>query len=199
MHANDDVLVLIVLIHALRHQDMNGEALAPIPFGGIYLPLECAPSDCHKSPLLLTYNAGHFSALVTMQENQIQDRPATHSPLPGTVRFVTQEFFRPSRACRVQIQFVSFLLDLAVIPVTDSEHMLLPLHFSVDPGASFMWGQDEYLADTMARLSLEPTEHITYLNNYLELVRGTLPDWLLEPQPGKSDAPSLHTYKDDVF
>jgi len=22
---------------------MNGEALAPIPFGGIYLPLECRP------------------------------------------------------------------------------------------------------------------------------------------------------------
>ena len=47
---------------------MNGEALAPIPFGGIYLPLECAPEECHTSPLLLTYNAGHFSALVTMQK-----------------------------------------------------------------------------------------------------------------------------------
>ena len=47
---------------------MNGEALAPIPFGGIYLPLECSSSECHTSPLLLTYNAGHFSALVTMQK-----------------------------------------------------------------------------------------------------------------------------------
>ena len=49
-------------------KDMNGEALAPIPFGGIYLPLECTPEECHTSPLLLTYNAGHFSALVTMQK-----------------------------------------------------------------------------------------------------------------------------------
>ena len=47
---------------------MNGEALAPIPFGGIYLPLECTSLECHTSPLLLTYNAGHFSALVTMQK-----------------------------------------------------------------------------------------------------------------------------------
>ena len=48
---------------------MNGEALAPIPFGGIYLPLEIAPSDCHQSPLLLTYDHGHFSALVSMQQS----------------------------------------------------------------------------------------------------------------------------------
>lgn len=45
---------------------MNGEALAPIPFGGIYLPIECSPSECHRSPLLLAYDGGHFSALVAM-------------------------------------------------------------------------------------------------------------------------------------
>ncbi len=60
---------------------MNGEALAPIPFGGIYLPLECHPIDCHKSPLLLTYNAGHFSALVTMQQSNSQAN--INEPLPG--------------------------------------------------------------------------------------------------------------------
>jgi len=48
-------------------QDMNGEALAPIQFGGIYLPLECYPCDCHRSPLLLAYDGGHFSALVAME------------------------------------------------------------------------------------------------------------------------------------
>jgi len=46
---------------------MNGEALAPIQFGGIYLPLECYPCDCHRSPLLLAYDGGHFSALVAME------------------------------------------------------------------------------------------------------------------------------------
>lgn len=46
---------------------MNGEALAPIPFGGIYLPLECSASECHRSPLLLAYDGGHFSALVAME------------------------------------------------------------------------------------------------------------------------------------
>ena len=57
--------IIVVADTVLR--DINGDALAPIPFGGVYLPLECPPGDCHKSPLLLTFNAGHFSALVSMQ------------------------------------------------------------------------------------------------------------------------------------
>jgi len=69
-------LHVFVVAHVLRRPiivvaksvltNASGEALSPIPFGGIYLPLECAPSDCHRSPLLLTYDAAHFSALVSM-------------------------------------------------------------------------------------------------------------------------------------
>ena len=50
---------------------MNGDALAPISFGGIYLPLECPAEECHRSPLLLAFDGGHFSALVSM------DTPST--------------------------------------------------------------------------------------------------------------------------
>ena len=70
---------MFILAHVLRRPiiviaksmltDIDGEAIAPIPFGGIYLPLECAPSDCHRSPLLLTYDAAHFSALVWMDSD----------------------------------------------------------------------------------------------------------------------------------
>ena len=70
---------------------MNGDALAPIPFGGIYLPLEISPEDCHKSPLLLTYNAGHFSALVTMQDHS---QPEYYdSQLPGTALYAQTHFW----------------------------------------------------------------------------------------------------------
>lgn len=31
----------------------------------------------------------------------------------------------------------------AVIPLTDSEHKLLPLHFAVDPGKDWLWGKDD--------------------------------------------------------
>ena len=79
---------VFVLSHVLRRpiivvaetmlRDATGSALAPIPFAGVYLPLECTPSKCHRSPLLLTYHASHFSALACMQ----------HAQQPGTVGVV---------------------------------------------------------------------------------------------------------------
>lgn len=72
-------LHVFVLAHVLRRtiiiiadtilKDSNGEALAPISFGGIYMPLECDANECHRSPLLLTYDAAHFSALVPMEDS----------------------------------------------------------------------------------------------------------------------------------
>ncbi|XP_073978928.1 OTU domain-containing protein 7B-like isoform X5 [Rhodnius prolixus] len=57
----------IIVVADTVLKDLNGDDLAPIPFGGIYLPLECIPSECHRSPLLLAYDGGHFSALVSME------------------------------------------------------------------------------------------------------------------------------------
>ena len=73
---------VFVLAHVLRRPiivvsdtmllDFSGDPIAPIPFGGIYLPLECPPENCFKCPLLLTFDAAHFSALVAC-ENQKHD------------------------------------------------------------------------------------------------------------------------------
>ena len=69
---------VFVLAHVLRRPiiiiadeflyGFGGEAIAPIPFGGIYLPLECDPSTCHKSPLVLAFDSAHFSPLVPSDE-----------------------------------------------------------------------------------------------------------------------------------
>lgn len=45
-------------------------AFAPIPFGGIYLPLEVPANKCHRSPLVLAYDQAHFSALVSMEQKE---------------------------------------------------------------------------------------------------------------------------------
>ncbi|CAF2757812.1 unnamed protein product [Rotaria sp. Silwood2] len=47
----------------------DGEAISPIEFGGIYLPLEISPDKCHKQPIFLAYDAAHFSALLPMEQN----------------------------------------------------------------------------------------------------------------------------------
>jgi OTU domain-containing protein 7 len=69
--------IIVVADTILR--DANGDAMAPIPFGGIYLPVECEASHCYRSPLLLTYDAAHFSALVPMECSKEEERNA----LPG--------------------------------------------------------------------------------------------------------------------
>ncbi|EZA48963.1 OTU domain-containing protein 7B [Ooceraea biroi] len=56
----------IIIIAETMLKDADGVALAPIPFGGVYLPLEVPPSRCHRTPLLLAYHSAHFSPLVTV-------------------------------------------------------------------------------------------------------------------------------------
>ncbi|NXT22016.1 OTU7B protein, partial [Syrrhaptes paradoxus] len=96
----------IVVVADTMLRDSGGEAFAPIPFGGIYLPLEVPASKCHRSPLVLAYDQAHFSALVSMEQKE------------------------PAK-------------EQAVIPLTDSEHKLLPVHFAVDPGKEWQWGKDD--------------------------------------------------------
>lgn len=66
----------IIVVADLTLKDVHGAPLSPIPFGGVYLPLQYSPSQCHKSPLLLTYDAAHFSALVVMEKTASTVPPA---------------------------------------------------------------------------------------------------------------------------
>ncbi|XP_031634732.1 OTU domain-containing protein 7B-like [Contarinia nasturtii] len=76
---------IFALAHVLRRtiiviadtvlRDMNGEAMAPIPFGGVYLPFEIQANECYRAPLLLTYDMAHFSALVSMEASSEQPPP----------------------------------------------------------------------------------------------------------------------------
>jgi OTU domain-containing protein 7 len=70
----------IIVISDIVLRDINGEALAPITFGGVYLPLDIPQADCHKVPLLLSYDTAHFSALVTMEATK-EDFPPALIPL----------------------------------------------------------------------------------------------------------------------
>lgn len=57
----------IVVVSDTVLKNAKGESLSPIPFGGVYLPLEISPQQCHRSPLVLCYDSSHFSPLVTMR------------------------------------------------------------------------------------------------------------------------------------
>ena len=85
---------VFVLAHVLRRpivivadtflRDFSGEPIAPIPFGGVYLPLECPPDTCFKSPLVLAFDSAHFSPLVVSErESSGTKNDAALVPLVG--------------------------------------------------------------------------------------------------------------------
>lgn len=78
----------IIVIADTVLKDVTGEPFAPIPFGGIYLPIEIDPSTCYKSPLCLTYDAAHFSALVAIDQETFADKTP---PLPTAIPLVDSE------------------------------------------------------------------------------------------------------------
>uniref|UniRef100_H3BFS2 ubiquitinyl hydrolase 1 n=2 Tax=Latimeria chalumnae TaxID=7897 RepID=H3BFS2_LATCH len=133
---------VFVLAHVLRRpivvvadtmlRDSGGEAFAPIPFGGIYLPLEVPPNRCHCSPLVLAYDQAHFSALVSMEQKDQQR-------------------------------------EQAVVPLTDSEHKLLPLHFAVDPGKDWEWGKDDNDNIKLANFILSLEAKLNLLHSYMNV------------------------------
>ncbi|XP_077067201.1 OTU domain-containing protein 7A isoform X1 [Siphateles boraxobius] len=133
---------VFVLAHVLRRpivviadtmlRDSGGEAFAPIPFGGLYLPLEVPPNRCHCSPLVLAYDQAHFSALVSMEQRDQQR-------------------------------------EQAIIPLTDSEHKLLALHFAVDPGRDWEWGRDDNDNAKLANLILSLEAKLNLLHNYMNV------------------------------
>ncbi|KGL77296.1 OTU domain-containing protein 7A, partial [Tinamus guttatus] len=159
---------VFVLAHILRRpivvvadtmlRDSGGEAFAPIPFGGIYLPLEVLPNRCHCSPLVLAYDQAHFSALVSMEQKDQQR-------------------------------------EQAVIPLTDSEHKLLPLHFAVDPGKDWEWGKDDNDNTKLANLILSLEAKLNLLHSYMNVTWIRIPSETRAPL-AQPESPTASTGED---
>uniref|UniRef100_A0A9J8A9B2 ubiquitinyl hydrolase 1 n=1 Tax=Cyprinus carpio carpio TaxID=630221 RepID=A0A9J8A9B2_CYPCA len=134
----------IVVVADTMLRDSGGEAFAPIPFGGIYLPLEVPANKCHRSPLVLAYDQAHFSALVSMEQKDSSK-------------------------------------EQVVIPLTDSDHKMLPLHFAVDPGEDWEWGKDDNDNVMLASVTLSLEAKLHLLHSYMTVT------WL--PLPCEVQAP----------
>lgn len=64
---------------------------------------------------------------------------------------------------------------LAVIPVTDSGHELLPVQFSVDPGELFVWGRGENNPHLASKLAVTNRDKLDLLRAYLDIVNVLIP------------------------
>lgn len=59
--------IIVIAMSHLYSQD-NQDLLAPVYFGGVYLPLERDPELSFKTPLILAYDSSHFCPLLPMEE-----------------------------------------------------------------------------------------------------------------------------------
>ena len=92
------------------------------------------------------------------------------------------------------------LAPAAVIPLTDSEHAVLPVQFALDPGPQVDWARDENNPNMLTTLQLADQEklvllkvdmsvHVWCLHNivccdqeYLDVVQVPLPSCFLDPE-----------------
>ena len=135
----------IIVISDKTIKNMSGEDLAPIYFGGIYLPLEVRPSACHKSPLVLAYDSSHFSPLVArevkQEKQQLQkSRSKMHANVSGRID--------------------------TVIPLVTPDGELLPVQFIYNPdtkGVREKWAKMEYAPGEF------PDDIVQLLESYLDI------------------------------
>ncbi|XP_002738836.1 OTU domain-containing protein 7B-like [Saccoglossus kowalevskii] len=57
-----------------------------------------------------------------------------------------------------------------VIPLTDAERQLLPIHFAVDPQLNWLWGKDDENDERVKLLEKTEEEKVYLLNRYLDVV-----------------------------
>ncbi|XP_069743313.1 tumor necrosis factor alpha-induced protein 3 [Narcine bancroftii] len=63
--------IIVIADRVLRSFDSNS-SLAPLHFGGIYLPLHWPAHKCYKYPIVLGYDMQHFSSLVATKDRNLE-------------------------------------------------------------------------------------------------------------------------------
>ncbi|XP_028911354.1 LOW QUALITY PROTEIN: OTU domain-containing protein 7B [Ornithorhynchus anatinus] len=71
--------------------------------------------------------------------------------------------------------------EQAVIPLTDSEHKLLPVHFGVDPGRGWEWGRDDSDNVRLASVTLSLEAKLQLLHSYMTVKWISLPSDMQAP------------------
>ena len=131
--------IIVIADNAIK--DISGQDLAPIYFGGIYLPLEINPTACSKTPVVLAYDSAHFSPLVARRDTLKQSRTS-------------------GRFARLNSRTET------VIPLVSPTGALLPVQFVFDPknkSVAEKWGKMQYNPGEF------PDEIVHLLEHYLKI------------------------------
>ncbi|XP_019647711.1 PREDICTED: tumor necrosis factor alpha-induced protein 3-like [Branchiostoma belcheri] len=72
----------IIIIADLVHRNVEGHSLAPVHFGGIYLPLLWRPQLCVRYPVVLAFHNQHFTPLMAEEAVPAPNGPASSQSMP---------------------------------------------------------------------------------------------------------------------
>lgn len=133
----------IVVVADTILYDFEGNAVCPIPFGGVYLPVECDPSGCCRIPLVLAYSSGHFSPVVAMEVDTESESSSGSDDVTSTVQ--------------------------VAIPLVARSLTTLPLPFAVDPGDGWDWLKHDK-TDEIKNKTLSCDQRMVLLKKYLDIV-----------------------------
>ncbi|GAB0194037.1 OTU domain-containing protein 7A [Grus japonensis] len=84
----------------------------------------------------------------------------------------------------------------AVIPLTDSEHKLLPLHFAVDPGKDWEWGKDDNDNTRLANLILSLEAKLNLLHSYMNVTWIRIPSETRQAPLAQPESPTASAGED---
>ena len=132
----------VIVISDCTVKNFSGEDLAPIYFGGIYLPFEVNPTSCYKSPIVLGYDSSHFAPLVAKDDKKIEEQRQ-----------------------RARFARVSGRKD-TVVPLVTPDGSLLPVQFVYDPEKKLVqkkWATSEFTPGEF------PDEIVRLLEAYLDV------------------------------
>ena len=116
-----------IIVYGVKYvKSFRGETLGFANFQGIYLPLHWDSGFCSKSPISLGYTRGHFSALVPMENLG----PACETSLGACGNSNHCDHHRKGLGAKQPVVVGNDeTLNYCYLPLVNSDHELLPLHF----------------------------------------------------------------------
>ncbi|XP_042189604.1 tumor necrosis factor alpha-induced protein 3 [Callorhinchus milii] len=161
---------IIVIADRVVRSFCNNTSLAPLHFGGIYLPLHWPAQECYKYPIIIGYDAQHFAPLVA--DNDI-------GPAIRAVPLVHNEGRR----------FEDFMIHFLTPEEEKNKEKLLKEYFNlIEIPAQ---GQDFGTTDLIKAARLDEgnlPEDLNLVEDYYQLVNHEFKKW--QQSPGAMSRPA---------
>ncbi|KAI8498509.1 negative regulation of toll-like receptor 5 signaling pathway [Branchiostoma belcheri] len=119
----------IIIIADLVHRNVEGHSLAPVHFGGIYLPLLWRPQLCVRYPVVLAFHNQHFTPLMAEEAVPAPNGPASSQSMPPAqeqaipltgrdLQLLQVQYLQPREENRV-MELLQQYLHIVEVPLGD--------------------------------------------------------------------------------